>query len=96
MFSLSFFRILDLPSADVNVVKGKLVEKDFAFVMLRDIAGQAGQQAAYYTATTVTNVTFIIELKFKAGMNICKVTVRSPNKALSEGCKTAVGRIISA
>jgi hypothetical protein len=76
------------------VIKTKLTSKDLIFVVRRDIPGQAGQLALYFTATTVTNSTFLVELKLKAGMNVCKVAVRSPNKTLSELCKLTVARLV--
>ena len=85
----------DLPSVDLEVIKSKLVAKDVAFVAKRDVPQQEGQQALYFSARTVTNTALFIELKFKAGMNICKVTVRSSNKGYSELCKTAVAKIIT-
>jgi len=85
----------DLPTAEVEAVKAKLAAHDIAFVAKRDVPGQEGQQyAVYLTARTVTNATLLVELKFKTGMNLCKVTVRSPNKGLSELCKLAVAKLL--
>lgn len=82
---------------DIEAVKAKLAAKDIAFVTKRDVPGQEGQQVAvYFSARTVTNVVLLIELKFKTGLNICKVSVRSPNKGLSELCKTAVSKLVLA
>jgi hypothetical protein len=82
---------------DIEAVKAKLAAKDIAFVTKRDVPGQEGQQVAvYFCARTVTNASLLVELKFKSGMNICKVTVKSPNKGLSELCKTAVSKILLA
>lgn len=82
---------------DIEAIKAKLGAKDIAFVTKRDVPGQEGQQVAvYFSARTVTNASLLIELKFKTGMNICKVTVKSTNKGLSELCKTAVGKLLVA
>jgi hypothetical protein len=83
--------VSDLPSVDIEVVKAKL-GSDFAFVVKRDLPG--GQTAVYFNAKTVTNASLLVELKFKAGLNVCKVTVKSANKALSELCKVAVGKLL--
>lgn len=88
--------VSDLRSADVETIKAKLVAKDVCFVATREVPGQVGQLAAFFSCRTVTNVLFLVELKFKSGMNICKVTVKSPSKWLSELCRQAVARIISA
>eukprot|EP01035_Chromulina_nebulosa_P018467 gene18467-24177_t len=84
----------DLPTTDIESIKSKLANKDVSFTAKRDIP--EGQQiVTYFTAKTITNVTFLIELKFKIGMNISKVTIKSNNKAYSELCKIAISKIIS-
>ena len=86
-----------MKSIDIEVIKSKLAARDVAFVAKRDVPGQEGQQSvAYFTCKTITNSTFLVELKFKTGVNLCKVTIKSPNKALSELCKVTVAKIISA
>lgn len=86
---------LDVPSIDVEVVKAKLSAKDFSFVVRRDIPGQEGQYSLYFVAqTNVPRNVYYVELKFKNGMNICKVTVKSENKSLSDLAKSAVGKIL--
>lgn len=85
----------DLPTVDVEAIKAKLAAKDIAFVATREVPGQAGQVAVFFSCRTVTNATFLIELKFKSGLNICKVTVKSPSPALSELCKATVSKILS-
>lgn len=84
----------DLPTTDLAAIKAKLEAKNVMFVVKRDIPGQEGQTAVYYSAKTVTNVPLYIELKFKAGMSICKVTVKAQNKGLSELCKVAVAKMV--
>lgn len=85
----------DLPTVDLEVIKSKLAAKDIAFVAKRDVPGQEGQQVAvYFFARTVTNAQLFIELKFKTGLNLAKVTVRSANKHLSELCKVAVAKLL--
>lgn len=84
----------DLPTVDIEVIKGKLGSKDIAFVAQRDVPGQDGQIVVYFSCKTLTNAAFLVELKFKRGFNICKVTVKSPNRALSELCKVTVARLI--
>ena len=56
------------------------------------------QAAVYFTATTDRNDRnrlFLVEVKFKQGFNLCKVTVRSPTKALSDLVKTGVAKILA-
>ena len=77
------------------MIKAKLSAYDFAFVTTREIAGQAGQLAAFYSAVTVSGAKLVVELKFKAGMNLIKVTVRAENKAHAEFTKQLITRIVS-
>jgi hypothetical protein len=95
---LSFFLLIvstDLPTIDVEAIKSKLAAQSIAFVAQRDVPGQEGQSVVYFSCRTVTNASFLVELKFKRGVNVCKVTVKSPNKALSELCKVTVAKLIS-
>jgi hypothetical protein len=93
---LIFNIFVDLPSTNVEVIKSKLTTKNIAFVAQRDVPGQEGQIVLYFSCKTVTNSSFLVELKFKQGLNVCKVTVKSPNKAVSELCKVTVAKLIVA
>jgi AP-1 complex subunit beta-1 len=84
----------DVPSVELSVIQNKLGAHNIAFVAQRDVPGQEGQSVVYFSCKTVTNASFLVELKFKRGMNVCKVTVKSPNKAYSELCKVTVARLI--
>lgn len=83
-----------MPSTDVDVIKAKLSSHDIGFVAKRDIPDGSGQSVAYFTAKTITNATFLIELKFKQGMNITKVTIKSSNKSYSELCKVTIAKLL--
>lgn len=84
----------NLSTIDQEAIKGKLAARDVVFMAQRDVPGQDGQSVQYYLARTASGSSFFIELMFKAGMNVCKVTVKSSNKAHSELCKAAVHKII--
>lgn len=81
-----------MPSTDLELIKRKLSSHNVNFVTRRDL--QPGQYAAFFAARTLSNQSFIIEIKFKEGMNISKVSVRSNNKALSELCKASIAKLI--
>ena len=98
---LFFPMIIDLPTTDVEKIKSKLSAYDVAFVAIRDVPGpdgsaQSAAVAAYFSCTTITNNSFLVELKFKTGMNLCKVTVKSANKSLSDSCKVTVVKLLMA
>mmetsp|Transcript_2637 Transcript_2637/g.3600 ORF Transcript_2637/g.3600 Transcript_2637/m.3600 type:complete len:910 (+) Transcript_2637:40-2769(+) len=84
----------DLPTVDIEVIKQKLAAKDVMFVFKRDIPGQVGQVSVFFSVTLVTNMVFYVELKFKAGLNVCKVVVRSQSKVHSEMCKATVAKLV--
>jgi hypothetical protein len=84
----------DLPSVDVESIKEKFSALNVSFVLRRDIPGQDGQFALYFSTQTISKVSFYIELKFKAGFNVCKVTVKSENKALSEHFKKEFASVL--
>jgi hypothetical protein len=88
--------INDLPTIDIEKIKSKLATNDISFVAKRDVPGADGQpqSAIYFSCVTITNNSFLVELKLKAGMNLCKVTVKSTNKVLSELCKVTVVKIL--
>ena len=79
---------------DVEVIKSKLQAHDINFAHLRELPGTDGQVAVFFFCRTLTNVSFMIELKLKKGMNVSKVTVKCPNKAFSELCKQTVAHLI--
>ena len=83
----------DLPTADIEVVKNKLAAADVAFVAKRDGVPQA---VVYFSCSTITNASFLVEIKFKAGLNIVKLTIKSPAKPLSELCKVALTKVLLA
>lgn len=83
----------DLPTTDIEAVKAKLGAHNVNFSAAKEV--QPGQHVVYFSCKTVTNSSFLVELKFKAGMNVAKVSVRSSNKALSELCKAMVGKLLS-
>jgi hypothetical protein len=83
-----------MSSVDGEVLKSKLTAKDFYFVTTRELPGQDGQRSVYFYGKLANGFQVFIELKLKAGVNACKVSVRSSNKALSELCKQAVSKII--
>ena len=56
------------------------------------------QAAVYFTCATDRsdrNRYFFVEIKFKAGFNMCKVSVRSQNKAMSEMCKIGIAKLLA-
>ena len=85
-----------MPSTDPEVIQQKLTAKNICFVANREVPGQEGQTVSFFSCRTMTNASFLVELKFRKGFNACKVTVKSPNKAMSDLLKSTVARIVVA
>lgn len=85
----------DLPTTDAAEIQQKLNSKDICFVTSREVPGQDGTTAMFFSCRTVTNASFLVELKLRRGFNACRVAVKSPNKAMSDLLKTTVARLIS-
>jgi hypothetical protein len=79
---------------DQEKIKKNFQSHDISFVATREVPGQVGQFAVFFSCQTLNGFVFIIELKFKTGMNICKVTVKSQNKAFSDLCKASVAKLL--
>lgn len=88
------FALLDLPTADPTAVQAKLTARGYFFVVNRDLPNQEGQRAAYYHSKLLNGGSCFVELKFKAGMNVCKISARSSSKVVAEACKVAIGKIL--
>ena len=91
-----YYASKDLPTVDIDKIKEKLAKCDISFVAKRDLPGADGQpqSAVYFSCVTITNNSFLVELKFKSDLNLCKVTVKSTNKVLSELCKITVAKVL--
>ena len=85
----------NVPTADISAVKAKLDAQAVSFVAERQIPG-TDQTAVYFGIRLANGGSFLLEVKFKAGANLLKVTVKSPSKEQSEIVKTAVSKILSA
>ncbi len=81
---------------DIDAIKAKLAAHDVSFILRRDVTAGDAFTSVFFLCKSVNNVNFYVELKFKPGMNISKVTVKSASKALSEHCKLAIQKIITA
>jgi AP-1 complex subunit beta-1 len=85
----------NLPSADISTIKGKLTAAGASFVAERQIPG-TDQTAVYFGVRLASGANFLLEVKFKAGANLVKVTIKSPSKEQSDLVKTAVAKVITA
>jgi len=93
--TLEVNQLVNLPVCDPEAIKSKLAAKDIAWIAHRDLPGNDGQSSVFYFCRTFTNVLFYIEFKFKRGVNVTKVSVKSQNKAMSELCKQYLAKLIA-
>ncbi len=84
----------NVPTTDIEAVKQKFSSNNLTFIASRPIPN-TDQTAVYFAGKVAYPSTdFYIEVKFKAGANICKVTVKSTSNPQSEIVKAAVARIV--
>jgi AP-1 complex subunit beta-1 len=86
--------VMDLPSADIDVITGKLATRNVFYIARRRL--ENGQEVAYYSIKTATNVQILLELTFKAGLNGCKVCVKTEQPALAPLTQALVESVIKA
>lgn len=78
---------------DFEIIKANLAKRNITFVVVRDLGPD--QRAMYFSTNIISGQTFLVELKFKSGMNVCKITIKAANKQLSEAVKNVVEKSIS-
>ena len=85
----------NIPTADITAVKNKLTVHGVSVVAERAIPG-TDQTAVYFGVRLASGGNFLLEIKFKAGANLVKVTVKSPAKDQSEAVRASVERLLKA
>ena len=84
----------NVPTTNTDDIKSLFARNNMEFIAARQIPN-TDQTAVYFAAkTSYPNTIFLVETKFKAGANICKVTVKSGNNAHSDVVKSAVARVV--
>jgi len=76
--------------AGADAIKAKLTAKNVHHVFRIDVPNAPGQQADYYSATTMTNAQFLVELKSSPGAAQVKLAVRTVAQPLAQFCKEAM------
>jgi AP-1 complex subunit beta-1 len=86
--------VQDLPpsSTDIDQVQAKLGLYNIFFIARRQAA--EGQEVVYFSMKTVTNMIFLAELTFKAGVNACKVCVKTENASYGQLAKNAIEEVL--
>merc|ERR1712183_280622 len=71
--------VSDLPtsSIDVDSVCVKFALHNIFFIARRPVPNAEGQEVAYFSMKTLTDMEFLCELTFKNGVNACKICVKT-------------------
>jgi len=86
--------VSDLPpsSLDINQVQAKFQAHNIFFIARR--SAMEGQEVVYFSMKTLTGMEFLTELTFKAGVNACKICVKTENHAYGAIAKNAIENLL--
>mmetsp|Transcript_17895 Transcript_17895/g.28282 ORF Transcript_17895/g.28282 Transcript_17895/m.28282 type:complete len:212 (-) Transcript_17895:329-964(-) len=85
----TYTTVQGLPTADVDALSRKLAAANVAFVARRQ--QPPSDDVVYYSARTLTNLQFLIELTFRQGVpNACKLCVKTQAQGYQQLCLNAI------
>ena len=86
----------DLPSSSTTVekVRSKFEQKNISFIARRPVPNAEGQEVAYFSMKTVTDMSFLAELTFKQGLNACKICVKTESGSYGVLVKIALENLL--
>jgi len=84
--------ISDLPSTDIDQIQAKFETYNIFFIARRQAT--EGQEVVYFSMKTLTGMDFLVELTFKAGINACKICIKTENTSYGELAKTAIENLL--
>jgi len=84
----------DLPhsSTDIDQVQAKFEAFNIFFIARRQ--AMEGQEVVYFSMKTMGGMEFLAELTFKAGVNACKVCVKTESSSYGVHAKNAIENIL--
>ncbi len=84
----------DLPasSVDIDQVQAKFELYNIFFIARRQ--AMEGQEVVYFSMKTMTGMEFLTELTFKAGVNACKVCVKTESSSYGQHAKNAIENLL--
>ena len=86
--------VSDIPSADIAHVQAKFAANNIFFIARRAVPNAEGQEVVYFSVITVTGMEFLAELTFKAGVNACKICLKTENVSYGALAKMALENIL--
>jgi AP-1 complex subunit beta-1 len=88
----SYSTISDLPSNDIDEVQAKFAVYNIHFIARRQ--AMEGQEVAYFFMKTLTGMDFLVELTFKAGVNACKICIKTESAPYGGLAKSAIENLL--
>lgn len=86
--------VSDLPTAEITQVQAKFALNNIFFIARRPVPNSAGQEVVYFSMRTVTGMEFLAELTFKAGVNACKICLKTESVGYGVLAKVALENIL--
>lgn len=87
-----FSTVSDLPSTDIDGIQAKFELHNIFFIARRQ--GMDGQEVVYFSMKTMTGMDFLAELTFKAGVNACKICLKTENTSYGHLVKNAIENLL--
>ncbi|GFH51868.1 beta subunit of tetrameric clathrin adaptor complex AP1 [Chaetoceros tenuissimus] len=84
--------VSDLPSTDIDGIQAKFELYNIFFIARRQ--GMDGQEVVYFSMKTMTGMDFLAELTFKAGVNACKICLKTENTSYGHLVKNAIENLL--
>jgi len=88
--------VSELPTADINQVQAKFAAHNIFFIARRPVPNAEGQEVVYFSMRTVTGMEFLAELTFKAGVNACKICLKTESVGFGVLARMALENILRA
>lgn len=91
-----FGTVSDLPPASVNIeqVQAKFAANNVFFIARRPVPNAEGQEVVYFSMKTVNGMEFLLECTFKAGVNACKICIKTQNASYGLLAKAAIESLL--
>jgi len=88
--------VADLPSSSSSIeqVQAKFQSHNIFFIARRPVPNAEGQEVAYFSMRTVSDMDFMAELTFKQGINACKVCLKTESIAFGMLAKVAIENVL--
>lgn len=88
--------VSDLPpsSVEIDSVINKFKANNVFFIARRPVPNAEGQEVVYFSMRTATNMEFLAELTFKAGVTACKICLKTEDSAYGALAKQALESLL--